>query len=97
MLKVPSKNDIKLVRVDKKISKNNNKRTKKNSINYLSQIVRNNIEEKNKVLNNSGGGNKQLKNLLSDAEEIERLLSKKTKQTSSTKKQTKKIKILALF
>ena len=91
MLRVPN-NDVKLVKVDKKENKGKNKRTKKNNINYLSQIVRKNIEEKNKILNdNSGGGKKQeLKNLLSDTEEIEKLLSRKGPKQNTPKKQTKK-------
>jgi hypothetical protein len=91
MLRVPN-NNVKFVRVNKKETKGKNKRTKKNNINYLSQIVRKNIEEKNKILNeNTGGGKKQeLKNLLSDTEEIERLLSRKGPKQNVPKKQTKK-------
>lgn len=92
MLRVPN-NNVKFVRVDnKKESKGKNKRTKKNNINYLSQIVRKDIEEKNKILNESSGGSKkkELKNILSDVDEIERLLSRKGPKQSMPKKQTKK-------
>ncbi len=83
MYSIPDNNKTKLVKINGK-SPSNNKRTKKNfqleNLDYLTQIVR----KKNKEIKR-GGTKKNLSKLLSNNEEIERLLSGKSSSSKSNK------------
>ena len=83
MYSLPNNNKTKLVKINGK-SPSNNKRTKKNfqleNLDYLTQIVR----KKNKEIKR-GGTKKNLSKLLSNNEEIERLLSGKSSSSKSNK------------